>query len=179
MHPVLKLIITYFFGIFGVHKFIEGDKKKGVLYLCTLGLLGFGWLYDTVLEVINVVKYYRGSSSATISNGNAVLGDDGNMYTKLRAVTKNCVNVEGLNRQLALEHVDERTSVHLQEYNSNGYDVFLVVTDDGIDLGEISDERSLLLKSDFANRIDGVVIKNITGGHGDHYLGCNVVIKMK
>ncbi|MBQ9228784.1 MAG: TM2 domain-containing protein [Eubacterium sp.] len=179
MHPILKLVITYFFGIFGVHKFIEGDKKKGVLYLCTLGLLGFGWIYDVVIAVINVIKYYSGQSSATISNGNAVLGDDGNMYTKLRAVTKDCVNVEGLNRQFALEHIDEHTRVHLQEYNSNGYDVFLVVTDEGIDLGEISNERSLLLKRDFADKMDEVVIKDITGGKGDHYLGCNVVIKMK
>jgi len=59
MHPVLKLVITFVFGMFGVHKFIEGDKKKGVLYLCTLGLFYFGWLYDVVLAAIDVVKFYK------------------------------------------------------------------------------------------------------------------------
>jgi TM2 domain-containing membrane protein YozV len=33
-------------GVFGAHQFYVGRWKKGLLYLCTLGLLGFGVIYD-------------------------------------------------------------------------------------------------------------------------------------
>ena len=35
-------------GYFGVHKFIEKKVGMGILYICTFGLLGVGWIYDTV-----------------------------------------------------------------------------------------------------------------------------------
>ena len=36
------------FGLFGAHHFYLGRKRCGILYACTLGLLGIGWLYDLV-----------------------------------------------------------------------------------------------------------------------------------
>lgn len=33
-------------GIFGVHRFYQGKVLTGLLYLFTLGLFGFGFLYD-------------------------------------------------------------------------------------------------------------------------------------
>lgn len=43
-----KFLITLFLGIFGVHKFMEGKKALGIVYLCTLGLFGFGWFFDLI-----------------------------------------------------------------------------------------------------------------------------------
>lgn len=59
MNPIAKLLITYFLGMFGVHKFIDGKTKQGVLYLCTLGLCGIGWIYDTVISVIDLIHYLK------------------------------------------------------------------------------------------------------------------------
>ena len=39
------LLLT-FLGVFGAHRFYIGKWPTGLLYLCTLGLLGFGILYD-------------------------------------------------------------------------------------------------------------------------------------
>lgn len=39
-------ILQTFLGVFGVHRMYMGKWFTGVLYLFTLGLLGFGWLYD-------------------------------------------------------------------------------------------------------------------------------------
>jgi TM2 domain-containing membrane protein YozV len=39
------LLLT-FFGVFGVHRFYIGKWGTGLLYLLTLGLVGFGILYD-------------------------------------------------------------------------------------------------------------------------------------
>lgn len=46
MNKQTELIIVIFGGIFGVHKFIKGDIKMGIIYLFTGGLLGIGWIID-------------------------------------------------------------------------------------------------------------------------------------
>lgn len=33
-------------GIVGAHQFYAGKTGKGILYLCTAGLFGFGWIID-------------------------------------------------------------------------------------------------------------------------------------
>lgn len=38
-----------FGGWFGLHKFMEGKTGIGVLYLCTLGLFGIGWIIDCII----------------------------------------------------------------------------------------------------------------------------------
>lgn len=40
--------ICLFLGMFGVHKFRERKIVIGILYLCTGGLFGIGWLVDSI-----------------------------------------------------------------------------------------------------------------------------------
>lgn len=42
----LAWILLTFLGFLGLHRFYMGKVLTGILYLCTAGLLGFGWLYD-------------------------------------------------------------------------------------------------------------------------------------
>jgi TM2 domain-containing membrane protein YozV len=39
-------LLWFFLGLFGVHKFYLEKTGMGILYLCTGGLLGIGWLID-------------------------------------------------------------------------------------------------------------------------------------
>ena len=48
-----ELLIVVFGGPFGIHKFIKGDIKMGVLYLFTAGLFGIGWIVDIVKVFTN------------------------------------------------------------------------------------------------------------------------------
>ena len=47
-----------FLGILGAHKFYEGKTGLGVLYAFTGGLLGVGWLIDTVALLFKPNPYY-------------------------------------------------------------------------------------------------------------------------
>ncbi len=47
----LALCITL--GYLGVHRFYVGKKKSGILYLCTAGLCGIGWIADIILICTN------------------------------------------------------------------------------------------------------------------------------
>lgn len=39
-------ILLTFLGLFGIHRFYLGKWVTGIIYLCTGGLFGMGWLYD-------------------------------------------------------------------------------------------------------------------------------------
>lgn len=47
------LLLCIFLGTLGVHRFYEGKIGTGILWLCTLGLFGIGWIVDIVLIVTN------------------------------------------------------------------------------------------------------------------------------
>lgn len=55
-NPWVKFLICLFFGCFGVHKFMEKKVGMGILYLFTMGLLGFGWIYDCIKYLIAAIK---------------------------------------------------------------------------------------------------------------------------
>ncbi len=44
----IALLLCVFFGWLGVHRFYEGKVFTGLLYLCTLGFFGIGWIVDIV-----------------------------------------------------------------------------------------------------------------------------------
>ena len=54
----LAWILLAFLGVFGVHRMYMGKWLTGILYLCTLGLHGVGYLYDywTLNDQITVVN---------------------------------------------------------------------------------------------------------------------------
>jgi TM2 domain-containing membrane protein YozV len=39
-------VLLTFFGVLGLHRMYLGKWLSGILYLCTLGLFGVGYLYD-------------------------------------------------------------------------------------------------------------------------------------
>ena len=54
------LLLCIFLGTLGVHRFYEGKIGTGILWLCTLGLFGIGWIVDIVLIVTNRAKDKNG-----------------------------------------------------------------------------------------------------------------------
>ncbi len=56
MNKWLKLIVMFFFGVFGVHKFIDGKKGIGTIYLFTFGLFLFGLMIDIVVQFLENIR---------------------------------------------------------------------------------------------------------------------------
>ena len=52
------LFLCLFLGPLGAHKFYEGKVGMGILYLCTVGLFGIGWLIDTISLLFKPNPYY-------------------------------------------------------------------------------------------------------------------------
>ena len=52
------LFLCLFLGMFGAHKFYEGKVLLGIVYLCTLGLVGIGWFIDLIALLFKPNPYY-------------------------------------------------------------------------------------------------------------------------
>lgn len=51
MSAIGRFIITILLGWLGIHKFIDKKPLQGLLYICTFGLLFFGWLIDIISSI--------------------------------------------------------------------------------------------------------------------------------
>lgn len=49
MSKVAAILITFFLGSLGVHRFMAGKIGTGILWLITLGVFGIGWLVDVIM----------------------------------------------------------------------------------------------------------------------------------
>lgn len=54
----VSLLLCFFLGIFGGHKFYEGKIGMGILYLFTAGLFTIGFLVDFVVLCTKPNPYY-------------------------------------------------------------------------------------------------------------------------
>lgn len=54
----VAFFLCLFLGYFGAHKFYEGRIIMGILYLCTCGLCGFGWLVDCIILLLKPNPYF-------------------------------------------------------------------------------------------------------------------------
>lgn len=64
MNAQVEFLVTFFLGIFGVHKFVKGKIGQGILYLCTGGLFGIGWLFDCIKSGISALQLGTPSPSS-------------------------------------------------------------------------------------------------------------------
>jgi TM2 domain-containing membrane protein YozV len=54
------LLLCFFFGALGVHRFYVGKIGTGIIWLVTLGILGIGALVDFIMIIIGSFKDKQG-----------------------------------------------------------------------------------------------------------------------
>ena len=58
VNKVIYLVLAFFLGGFGIHKFYEGRVGLGLLYLFTGGLCGIGVIVDLIMLILKPNPYY-------------------------------------------------------------------------------------------------------------------------
>ncbi|MHA1124789.1 MAG: NINE protein [Candidatus Heimdallarchaeota archaeon] len=53
MGKLLDIIICFFLGVLGIHRFLKGYWISGLVFLFTGGLLGIGWLIDLIWLILD------------------------------------------------------------------------------------------------------------------------------
>lgn len=77
----VSLTLCVCLGYLGVHKFYEGKIGMGILYLCTLGIFGIGWIVDIIILVSKPNPYYATKKDEEIAKRDLELFNSG--YKKI------------------------------------------------------------------------------------------------
>jgi TM2 domain-containing membrane protein YozV len=56
---LIAYILWFFLGVFGVHRFYLGKWVTGIVWLCTGGLFGLGWLFDGLWTLVMVNEHEK------------------------------------------------------------------------------------------------------------------------
>ncbi|MDR0979674.1 MAG: TM2 domain-containing protein [Candidatus Nomurabacteria bacterium] len=56
VNAIVYLLLAFFLGWLGVHRFLSGSIGMGILYLFTAGLFGIGWLVDVIMAITYLGK---------------------------------------------------------------------------------------------------------------------------
>lgn len=65
MNSIVSFGITFLFGWFGAHKFIQKKYGQGFLYLFTFGLFGIGWLIDCAIAFVTMFHRKKKAPAAS------------------------------------------------------------------------------------------------------------------
>jgi len=52
-NKIVDILICFFLGVFGIHRFLKKYWITGIVFLLTGGLFGIGWLIDLIWIILD------------------------------------------------------------------------------------------------------------------------------
>nr|DAV22500.1 MAG TPA: Restriction endonuclease [Caudoviricetes sp.] len=162
----IDFFLCLFLGYFGIHKFYEGKKKIGFLYLFTLGVFGFGWIADII---ILFPKYKQSRKNPLNINWNNY--------------NNNNPNTTNRNTYSELEYIDNLDGYQFEHYIGNlleklGYQEVKVTSasgDYGVDILATKDSIKYAFQCKlYSNPVGNKAVQEVIAGRT--YYNCHVAI---
>ncbi len=97
------LILFPYTGLFGVHDLYLGKKKLGLIKLCTVNFLVFGWIWDIIQLLLGTYAMTNGSETGLFSSKQKYTGEELRMLGVMNLIGYENVPV---NKTLAAEYFE-------------------------------------------------------------------------
>jgi TM2 domain-containing membrane protein YozV len=117
---LIAYLLWVFGGVFGFHKFYLGRIGMGLLYLCTGGILGIGWLIDffTLSHQVDIYNaLYGGGRPYQGQNIVINMGNQGSLSAEQRNLSpeKQILALSERTSVLTLRQIVAQTSLEIEE----------------------------------------------------------------
>lgn len=140
-----EFLITLFLGEFGVHRFMKKQYLIGVIYLCTLGVFGIGWLIDTVIALSKVVKGETTGNDEQKAKKSENFGEGGtngkqlikSFDTVIVGTFANSSKYPDEQREDAIKALRKGQELELEFWKYKGDPAYYVCDLNGVDVGNI------------------------------------------
>jgi len=50
---IVMILVCWFLGYLGIHRFLKKYWLSGIIWLCTAGLFGIGWIIDLIWIILD------------------------------------------------------------------------------------------------------------------------------
>ena len=50
---IVMILVCFFLGYLGIHRFLKKYWLSGIIWLCTGGLFGIGWIIDLIWIILD------------------------------------------------------------------------------------------------------------------------------
>lgn len=123
-------IICLFGGWCGLHCFVKGNWKKGILYLFTFGLFGIGWIVD-VISIYNKDKELKTQNAIAQDKMKRKMREKNNLifHEKIKAVETVHPNRQRLLKDICFISEHGESPCLITEFNNNSLDIFYIPID--------------------------------------------------
>ncbi len=55
---LVMILVTFFLGYLGIHRFLKSYWLSGLIWLCTGGLFGIGWIIDLIFIILDKPLFF-------------------------------------------------------------------------------------------------------------------------